>query len=186
MLLAVLEGKGRDRAVQDRSQCFGERVNPFFLVLYVMLKEVDEGWALIALVLGLTGLACLVPSRPIPEMFALSDRWAAATTEAERASYQAAGEAVLTHFHGMAYHAHYLLGSASLLISSFLMLRSATFSRATAYVGIVTNIVVFGLYVPGIGVYLSLLSVLGYLIWYILIARKLFRMGWRGPQKERP
>jgi hypothetical protein len=153
---------------------------PFFLVLYVTLKEVDEGWALIALVLGLLGLVCLVPSRPIPEMFALSDQYAAATTEAERAIYQANGEAMLTHFHGMAYHAHYILGSASLLVSSILMLRSATFSRATAYVGIVTNIVVFGLYVPEVGVWISMLSVAGYLLWYILIARRLFQLGWGG------
>jgi hypothetical protein len=153
---------------------------PFFLVLYVTLKEVDEGWALIALVLGLIGLACLVLARPIPEMFALSDRYAAATTDAERATYLVAGESMLTHFHGMAYHAHYILGSASLLISSILMLRSTTFSKATAYVGIVTNIVVFGLYVPEVGVWISMLSVVGYLIWYILIARKLFQLGWGG------
>ena len=151
---------------------------PFFLVLYVTLKGVDESWALVALTLGLLGLVCLVPSRPIPEMFALSDQYAAAATDAERAIYQAAGEATLALFHGMAYHTHYVLGSASLLISSFLMRRSHTFSKATAYVGIVTNIVVFGLYVPEVGVYISLLSVVGYLLWYILIARRLVRLGW--------
>jgi hypothetical protein len=151
---------------------------PFFLVLYVTLKEVDESWALIALILGLLGLVCLVPARPIPEMFALSDQYAAATTDAERAIYQAAGEAILALFYGMAYHVHYILGSASLLISSFLMLRSDTFGRATAYVGVVTNIVVFGLYVPEVGAYISILSVVGYVIWYILIARRLYQLGW--------
>jgi hypothetical protein len=151
---------------------------PFFLVLYVTLKEVDAGWALIALVLGLIGLVCLVLARPIPEMFALSDRYAAATTEAERATYLVAGDSMMTHFHGMAYHAHYILGSTSLLISSILMVRSATFRKVSAYVGIVTNIVVFGLYVPEIGVWISMLSVIGYAIWYILIARRLIQLGW--------
>ena len=151
---------------------------PFFLVLYVTLKEVDESLALIALTLGLLGLVCLVPSRPIAEMFTLSDQYAAAATDAERAIYLAAAEAVLAHFHGMAYHAHYVLGPASLLVSSFLMLRSDTFSRATAYVGIVTNIVVFGLYVPEVGVFISMLSVVGYFIWYVLIARRLIKLGW--------
>jgi hypothetical protein len=56
------------------------------------------------------------------------------------------------------------------------MLRSDIFSKATAYVGIVSNVVVFGLYVPVIGVYLSMLSVVGYFVWYILIARRLFRL----------
>jgi hypothetical protein len=152
---------------------------PFFLVLYVTLREVDDGWALIALVMGLIGLACLVPARPILEMLALSDQHAVATTDAQRAIYQAAAEAILALFHGTAFNVHYVLGSASLLISSVLMLRSDLFGKATAYVGIVTNIVVFGLYVPQIGVYLSLLSVVGYVIWYILIARRLFQLGWR-------
>jgi hypothetical protein len=153
---------------------------PFFLVLYVTLRDVDEGWALLALALGLVGLLSLIAARPIPEMFTLSDQYAAATTDAERAIYRAAGEAVLAHFHGMAYHVHYVLGSASLLISSFLMLCSDTFSKATAYVGIVTNIVVFGLYVPVIGVWISMLSVVGYLVWYVIIARRLLRLGWGG------
>ena len=64
------------------------------------------------------------------------------------------------------------------------MLLSDIFGKATAYVGIVTNIVVFGLYVPEVGVYISLLSVLGYVIWYILIARRLFQLGW-GARKKR-
>jgi hypothetical protein len=156
---------------------------PLFLVLYVTLKRVSESFSAIALALGFVGLLSLVSSRPILEMFAISNQYAAATTDAQRAIYLAAGEAVLALFHGTAFNVHYLLGSASLLISSFLMLRSDIFGKRTAYVGIVTNIVVFGLYVPKIGIYISLLSVVGYLIWYILIARRLFQLGW-GLSKE--
>jgi hypothetical protein len=156
---------------------------PFFLVLYVTLKETDPGWALVALVLGLVGLVCLVPARPISEMFALSKGYAAATTDAERAVWRAAAEGMLTHFRGTAYHLHYVLGSVSLLISAFLMLRTEVFTRATAFVGLVTNVVVFGLYVPEVGVYISLLSVVGYLIWYVQIARRLIPLGWGAPAK---
>ena len=74
--------------------------------------------------------------------------------------------------------------SQSIPHSSFLMLRSATFSKATAFVGIATNIIVFGFYVPEIGVWISMLSVVGYLVWYILIARRLIRLGWGGSQPE--
>ena len=166
----------------DAGYLFGNLfVLPVFLVLYATLREVDEGWALVALVLGLMGLLCLPLARPIPEMFAISEKYAAATTEVERAVYQATGEAMLSHFHGMAYHAHYVLGSLSLLISSILMLRSNMYSKSLAWVGVVTNVVVFGLYVPVVGTYISLLSVLGYLVWYILIARRLFRLA-RAPQ----
>jgi hypothetical protein len=148
---------------------------PLFLVLFVTLRRVDGSWALIALTLGFIGLVCIVLARPILEMLALSDQYAAASAT-DKATYLAASEAILSLFHGTAFHAHYLLGSASLLISSCLMLRSDVFGKATARVGIATNIVVFGLYVPVIGVYLSLLSVVGYLIWYALIARGLLRL----------
>jgi len=150
---------------------------PFFIVLYVTLKRVDEGWAVIALALAFIGLVSIIIARPILEVVTISDRLAVATTEAQRAISQASGEAMLSLFHGTAFNVHYVLGSASLLISSLLMLRSDLFSKSTAWVGIVTNVVVFGLYVPQIGVYLSLLSVVGYLIWYILVARRLLRLG---------
>jgi hypothetical protein len=148
---------------------------PLFLVLFVTLRRVDGSWSLIALTLGFIGLVCIVLARPILEMLALSDQYAAATGT-DKATYLAASEAVLSLFHGTAFYVHYLLGSASLLISSFLMLRSDLFGKVTARVGIVTNIVVLGLYVPIIGVYLSMLSVVGYLIWYALIARSLLRL----------
>ncbi len=151
---------------------------PLFPALYATLRRVNHGLAALALAMGLVGLVCLVPARPILEMFTISDQYAAATTDAQRAIYLAAGEAISSMFYGTAYNVHYILGSASMLISSFLMLRSSVFGRGTAYVGIATNIVVFGLYVPIIGVYLSLLSVLGYFVWYILLARRFFRLGW--------
>jgi hypothetical protein len=151
---------------------------PIFLVLYVSLRDVDEGWALMGLVLGLMGLLCIPLARPIPEMFVISEEYAAATSEAERALYQAMGDGMLSHFRGMAYHTHYVLGSVSLLISSILMLRSRLYSKAAAWVGIVTNIVVFGLYVPVVGTYLSMLSALGYAIWFIMFGLRLYQLGW--------
>jgi hypothetical protein len=149
---------------------------PVFLALYVTLKRTNASFSAIALALGFIGLVSLIPARPIVEMLVLSDRYAVATTDAQRALFMAAGEATLARFRGTAFNAHYILGSASLLISSLIMLRSDIFSKTTAYVGIVSNVVVFGLYVPVIGVYLSMLSVAGYLVWHILIARHLFRL----------
>jgi hypothetical protein len=98
--------------------------------------------------------------------------------------FLAAGEAMLAIFNGTAFQMHYVLGSVALLISSVVMLRSNVFSKATAYVGIIANVLAFGLYVPKIGVYLSIISVMPfYVIWYILIARRLFQLGW-GVSKE--
>jgi len=43
-------------------------------------------------------------------------------------------------------------------------------------VGIVASIVGFGLYVPRIGVYISILSVVAMQIWYVMIALTLLRL----------
>ena len=150
---------------------------PVFLAFYLSLRRTDQSWTLIALALGFIGLIMLIPARPVFEMLALSDQYAAATTDAQRAMIQAASEATLATFRGTAFNAHYTLGSLSLLITAILMLRSEVYGKASAYVGIATNLVVFGLYVPVVGVYLSLVSVAGYLVWWIMLARRFFQLG---------
>jgi hypothetical protein len=148
-----------------------------FLALYVSLKRVNESYALIALVLGLLADILIIPSRPIVEIFSLSNLFTTATTEAARSQYLAAGEALFSLFNGTAWYINTLLGGISFLISSFLMLRSKIFSRSTAYVGIITNIAVCGFIVPGIvGMVLLFLSLPGFLIWYIQLARKFFKL----------
>ena len=57
------------------------------------------------------------------------------------------------------------------------MLRSPNFGRVTASAGILAAILNWGLYVPRIGIFLSVLSVAPLAIWNVLIARRLFRLG---------
>jgi hypothetical protein len=49
---------------------------------------------------------------------------------------------------------------------------------------ILGNAVGLGLYVPTVGVYISVFSVVFLEIWYILIARRLFQLGQRAPTAE--
>ncbi|MBN1995341.1 MAG: DUF4386 family protein [Anaerolineae bacterium] len=151
-----------------------------FLALYVSLKQVNESYALIALVLGLLAVGLIVPARPIFELVSLSDLYATAITDVAKDHYLAGGEAMLAYFDGTAYKVNTFLGGLSLLISSLLMLRSNIFSKATAYVGIVTNLAVCGFLLPGIGIALLTLSVPGYLIWNIQLARSFFKMAKKG------
>ena len=110
-------------------------------------------------------------------MLYLSEQHAAATTDAQRALFLAAGETVLATFHGTAFHVSYNLFSIYLLIVSIVMLRSPIFGRAIAWAGILAALLNWGLYVPGIGIFLSVLSVVPLALWNVLIARSLFRLG---------
>jgi hypothetical protein len=69
------------------------------------------------------------------------------------------------------------LFSAYYLLVPIVMLQSNIFGRVTAYTGIVAAILNWGLYVPGIGILLSVLSVVPLAIWNVLIASRLFRLG---------
>lgn len=149
---------------------------PLMLALYMALRRDNESLMLLALTAVLVGTVALLAANPLVEMWTLSEQHAAATTAAARTLYLTAGEVFLTGYTGTAYHAHYILGSLGLLLMAVVMLRSPRFGRLTAYMGIVANLVAFGLYVPVIGVTLSTLSGIAYLIWFVLIIRKLFQL----------
>jgi hypothetical protein len=70
-----------------------------------------------------------------------------------------------------------LLGGLSLLTSSILMLRSRIYSKVTAYAGIATNLVLCGFVIPPISLLMLFLCLPGYIIWYILLARRFFQLG---------
>jgi hypothetical protein len=148
-----------------------------FLGLYVSLRTVNESYALIALAVGLIAVVLLVHARPLMELYSLSGQYAAATTEAAKSQYLAAGDALLASFDGVGWFLNTLLGGLSLLVSSILMLRSDVYSKATAYVGIVSNVAVCCFFVPVVGIFLLFVSVVGYAIWYIMLGRRFLQLG---------
>jgi uncharacterized protein DUF4386 len=153
------------------------------LALYIALRRVNESLMAIATTLALVEAIALIVARPAFDMLYLSQHYAAATTDAQRSLYLAAGEAMWATFNGTAFHLSYNLFSIYLLIVPVVILRSSVFSRLTAYVGILAAILNWGLYVPKIGLFLSILSVVPLAIWLILIARRLFQLGQGGSQE---
>ncbi len=150
---------------------------PIALALYVLLRQVSPSWTAVYLVLSLLGIICFIAARPALEMLSLYRSYAAATTEAQKAMYLAAGQSLVAIFHGTAFQISYILGSLTGLIISLVMLKTNIFSKATAYLRIGSAICDFGLFIPAVGLYISLFSVLFLLIWDILIARRLFQLG---------
>ncbi len=150
---------------------------PTWLALYIALRRANASLMTLALTLGLVGIVALIAARPILEMQVLSAHYTAATTAAQQAIYLAAGEALLAIYHGTAFNVHYLLGTIALLIVSFVMINSESFGKRIAYLGIAANLITLGFYLPLVGIYISICSVLFYWIWYLMIARHLWRVG---------
>ena len=114
-------------------------VGLIFLALYSALRHVHKSAMVVATSFGLVGIAVYFASNQAFSMLSLSDRYAAATTDMQKAMFLAAGEALLAIHNPGALHQgtgiylSLLLVLLAGLIISLVMLRSTVFSRATAF-----------------------------------------------------
>lgn len=159
-----------------------------FFGLYAALRRTDGVHALLATALVFAGVTLWIASHSAFSLMTLSDRYAAAATDAERARFLAAAEALMAAdmWHSTGALAGGALIECGALVVSTLMLRSAVFGRATAVVGLVTHgldllQVLLGAFVPGVKP--VLLAVAGplYLVWFTLVGRRLLQVGRPAP-----
>lgn len=150
---------------------------PLYLALYVALRRISQPFMAIALAFNLLGAALIVAVNPGVAMLTLSDRYAAATTEAQRTVALAAGQALLANWAGTAFVMGYLLGGIGILITAAVMLRSKVFNSLTAYAGLVAGALML---VPAsagtVGLIFSLASLVPTVLFLALVARTFFQM----------
>lgn len=149
---------------------------PVALALFVVLRRVAPSLMTLFVALSLVSSLAFVVGRPAFEMLALATGHASAATEAQRAAYLGAGEAMLAVFHGTAFWVSYVLGSLSGLLLAAAMLRTTLFRRGTAYLRIASSALDFGLFIPTVGLFISLGSVICLLVFNVLVARRLFQL----------
>ena len=178
-------------------------VGLMFLALYAVLRRANKSYMAIATALGFVGIAVYFASNTAFSMLSLSDQYAAATTEAQRTILLAAGEAMLAINRFSSPGAHpgaggymsLLLIAVAGMITSVVMIRSAVFNRATAYVGILASAfdlaycIAFA-FVPTVDS--ELLAVcfipaagLLLMIWHIMVGWRLYQLGKETPPNPR-
>ncbi len=158
-------------------------VGVLFLAVYAALREANRSWMAVAIAFSFTGIASFYASNQAFALLALSNKSATATTEAQRAALLAAGEALIaSSTHGSGFYLGLLLVVLAGLVMSVVMLRSGVFSKATAYVGIAANVLMLGYFfvLPIAPDWIFLpptLSAPFRVVWYVLIARRLWQLG---------
>jgi hypothetical protein len=163
-------------------------VGLIFLALYGALRKTHKRAMVIATSFTFAGVAIFFASNQAFSMLSFSNRYAEATTDAQRAEFLDAGEALLAVdnpgavYQGTGYYLGLLLVILAGLIISIVMLRSNVFSKATAYTGIAANVLILCFFIslafmPEIIWLFPTLSAPFRMIWYILIAFRLFRLG---------
>jgi hypothetical protein len=157
-------------------------VGLIFLAVYAALRQANRTWMTIAIAFSFTGIASFYASNQAFALLSLSGKYAAATTEAQRATFLAAGEALLASTnYGSGFYLGLLLVVLAGLVISVVMLHSDVFSKATASMGIAANVLMLGYFVvlPIAPDWIFLpptLSAPFRVIWYVLIARRLLQL----------
>jgi len=158
-----------------------------FLALYVVLRTANEGRMAIAMTFALLGVGIFFATNNPFSMLSLSDQYAAATTNAQRSTILAAGQAVLANTNQRAVGgfniALFLVSVAGLIVSS-VMFQNNSFSRTTAYVGILAHGLSLADYLRQaltssvtIALLVILLNALFVVIWFTLVGRRLYQLG---------
>lgn len=154
-----------------------------FFSFFAALRDTDRTHAAIGTVLVFLGVTLVLATPTALPLMALSDKYAAATSDAMKARFLAAGEAVLATdiWHGTgAYMAGILVQTGAVWIS-VVMLRGV-FGKATAYVGIITHgldlvHIVFVPFLPKVSSVFMIIAGLGYPVWLFLVGRRLLQLG---------
>jgi hypothetical protein len=131
----------------------------------------------LATALGLVGIAIYFSSGVVFEMLFLSQQYAAATTEIQKAALLSAGQMLLATYQGTAFNVSYVLVALALLIESFVMLKSELFTKKTAYIGIAMGVLMLVPPTVGtIGLVLSFLSLIPMVVWFVIVGRRLIKL----------
>jgi hypothetical protein len=160
---------------------------PIFLALYEAHKRTNKAYATLAMVISFVGTAIYLTNNAAFPMLALSARYEAVTTEAQRALLTAAGEAVLARGEDFTPGAFmgFLFSEIAAVVMALVMLRGGIFSKGTAYTGVLgslflTVFTIWATFIPQFFEIAMIFALIGGLLsiaWNILTARKLFQLG---------
>jgi len=151
-----------------------------FSALWASLRRANESLMAIALILQLVSTATYFASTVAFEMLSLSNQYGTASTEVERSTFLAAGQAMLATWQGTAFDVSYVLSALAILIVSAVMLRGHhyLFSKTTGYAGLSAGVLALVPPTAGvIGVVFSIVSLVPMVVWLALVARSLLRSG---------
>lgn len=159
---------------------------PIILAFYVALRRTSQALMAVATALYFVGIADFFATNTAFPVLALSQQYAAATTNEERAMVLAAGQAMFTLFNENAFLVSYVIVSASWLLISSVMLRSTLFSRMTASAGVLAGAagmiavvlehVLGKAYLP-VAIAFYFAAIVFLFLWVILTGRRLYHLG---------
>ena len=159
-----------------------------FLALYTALKSDDRPIAALGTLLAFAGLTLFLAAPSALSMASLSDKYTAASSEAARAQFLAAGEAVMATdlWHGTSAMIGGVLMQVGAVLICVVMLRGRVFGRVTAWIGIamygldLAHILAMAWLPVAAVVFMAIAGPL-YPVWFFLVGRRLAQLAAETP-----
>jgi len=155
-----------------------------FLGLYAALRRSNRALALLSTLLAFAGLTLVLSTPTALSLIPLSDKFAAATSDAVRSQLLAVGEAIMAAdiWHSTAAILGGVLLQCGAVLICVVMLRGSVFGKVTAWLGIVMHAldgahIVGGQIMPVSGIILMAIAGPLYPIWLFLVGRRLLQLG---------
>ncbi|MDF2822415.1 MAG: hypothetical protein K0R15_2863 [Clostridiales bacterium] len=140
-----------------------------YLALFVLLYQERPVTVLLALILGLIGIACYYPSNPAFEMLTLSKQYFHALPD-QQTIYLAAGEAIMAGYTGTTFNVYYVLSTMCLLLFAYALIKSHKFKKSVGLWGLASG---FFMIIPSsagvLGMIFSLLSLFPWVVFVALL-----------------
>jgi hypothetical protein len=155
-----------------------------FLALFIALRKTNPSYMAAAAFFAFLGVAIFVSMRAfmVSGALNLSDQYAAAGTAAQKSQILTAWRAITSPARATPETIGFLFMAVSGFITSMVMLRSKTFSRVTACIGIVAGVATLAndiclVVAPSVAALIMPVNGLLWLIWWILTGQKLLQLG---------
>jgi len=162
----------------------------FNYALYGAHRKVERPLAGLALIISIIGMAVFFATNRAFPMLALSNQYAAAASDTQRALLLAAGQAMLAvgESHTPGTFLAFFISEIAGILMSVVMLRGKIFSQASGMVGILAfgSLLIFEIcssFIPALFQAAMIFALGGgilSMVWYILVARKLFQLSREG------
>lgn len=160
---------------------------PLLIALYVTHRETNKSVIAFAVVLSLVSAVIYISNNAAVPMLVLQGKYAVATTDAQKTLLAAAGEAMLARGEDFTPGSFtgFILGEIASIIIALVMLRGRAFGKATACfgifgVGLLTVYTILATFLPSMQNIAMIIAMIGgplSTVWYILIVRRLVRLG---------
>ncbi len=148
-----------------------------YLGLFSSLRKVNFANMLIAIIIGFTGIAVYYASAIGFEMLSISKQYFSTESIEVKQQLLTVGQGLIEKYKGTAFDVYYVFNAITLLIISFTMLKSGTFSKATAIWGLIAGIFMIIPSTAGVlGLVFSLISLIPWIVFSLLIGRKLIQL----------